>query len=217
MKVISSIYNKSRVNIFLDSIVLAVLPISEYQHELKGSEKKIANKLSEGRRTEFIAGRNIARMLLGKTYNSNFEIGRNVTGAPTWPNGICGSISYKRNFCAVLVGNKGAINDVGVDLEIHEELNKDVWKAYTTEEELKEIICPEMSDGEKANLVFSAKEAAFKCFSAEGKEISFKDIRTTVTEYNPLISISCKWKDLVSEGVVLKMDKYVVVCIAKYC
>lgn len=129
MKVISSIYNKSRVDIYLDSMVLAVLPINEYQHELKGNEKKIASELSEGRRAEFTAGRNIARMLLDKTYGSNFEIGRNVTGAPTWPNGICGSISYKRNYCAVLVGNKGIIKEVGVDLEIHEELNKGVAKA----------------------------------------------------------------------------------------
>ena len=213
MKIISSISNKELFEEYLRDMTLAVLPISAHQGKLIGKEKEVAANLSKQRKAEFTAGRNIARILLDELNLPPVEIGRNHIGAPIWPDGICGSISHKRGYCAVVLGQKGKTDGIGIDLEIQEDLSKDVWKTFTTEQELEDIRCPALILGKKANLVFSAKEAAYKCFSAIGTEVPLSDIRVRATQFSVGISIACDGLGLIGQGIVLNMGEYLVSCV----
>lgn len=116
------------------------------------------------RRSEFLAGRILARAAMERLHHGGAMVGIGEWGAPIWPAGISGSISHSQGKCACLV----VANDttlVGLDVE-----------KLPTRASLQAIFCQALNAEERdrifqqtvldaailATLIFSAKETIYK-------------------------------------------------------
>ncbi|MCW8875651.1 MAG: 4'-phosphopantetheinyl transferase superfamily protein [Kangiellaceae bacterium] len=145
------------------TILLDIGRISEHQNILLDEEENLAPHGEGARRYEFIAGRNIARKLCGKLLGGQTAILRDKYGCPKWPIGLVGSISHKLKLAAVMVSLEKHCDSIGCDLEVKESLEEKVWSVFMTESEVKHLDSLGLDKDEFSNILFSSKEALFKC------------------------------------------------------
>lgn len=117
-----------------------------------------------GRRAEFAAGRVLARRLLARLDVEHAPLPVGTDRAPVWPEGITGSISHARGLCVAVVARRAAFTAIGIDAEPAEPLEEDLWPTIAMPEELDRLrSLPAHERGLRARLLFSIKEAVFKC------------------------------------------------------
>lgn len=156
------------ISSFLKSIVpnsckVRIGSINENQSKLATQEDSLAEGYSLNRRKEFTAGRTIAKDILTEMGVSQTPIMRDSHGCPIWPPSIVGSISHKKNLCGVLIGSEEVYKSVGFDIEITERLSSDIWLTFSTFDEIKQAEKLGIDNSLFANMLFSSKEAVFKC------------------------------------------------------
>lgn len=116
------------------------------------------------RLAEFTAGRAAARRAMLALGLPKAAIPVGPDRAPVWPAGVVGSISHIDGICAALVGRTGAINAIGLDLELNDPLDPDLWPEVCTRAELAALgQLNGEAQGQTARLIFSAKECCYKC------------------------------------------------------
>jgi enterobactin synthetase component D len=120
------------------------------------------------RRIEFAAGRYCAREAIARLDHSRRgeTPGRGADGAPTWPEGLTGSITHTDGFVAAAVAFAGRIDGLGIDTER-------ILTADIADEVAAWVACPGELDriasqtglgrATDLSLCFSAKESLFKC------------------------------------------------------
>ena len=147
---------------------------------LKATESYLATEVSPLRRRQLETGRYLARKaieLLGG--DPATDIPADERGIPIWPREYTGSISHTDTDCAVVVGSRMNITSVGIDLETNEEnFSEDEWDLVSSEaERFDSAIWSELSVGQYVNLLFSAKEAIYKCLSPVNTiDFDFEDV-----------------------------------------
>ena len=116
------------------------------------------------RQQEFAGGRAAARtamMALGLTPG---EILPQADRSPKWPSGMVGSISHCNTACVSVVARATDMTAIGIDIEEATPLDEALLSLICTP---KEINWLNTQDAHKrlllAKLIFSAKEAAYKC------------------------------------------------------
>jgi len=141
-------------------------------------EESSLSQPTEVRRREFSAGRAAARRALALLGSKPVAIPQGPDRVPQWPPDIVGSITHCRGFCAAVVGRGALILGLGIDAE----------GAAPLEPELEALICrkeerrhhshlPEIEDVHWPKLVFSAKEAFYKCiYPRERQFLDFLDV-----------------------------------------
>jgi len=116
------------------------------------------------RRREFETGRLLARDLLARLGFPDFAIAADPKGAPLWPSGVTGSITHTKGWCAVAVAREGAARSLGLDMEADLRLEQKLWSLILTPREVRAIeALPADQREARAMVVFSAKEALYKC------------------------------------------------------
>ena len=130
-------------------------------------------KYSKERKTEFLRGRKCAQEALRKLYAKGqglwgkYEIGVNKDRSPLWPSGITGSITHNKNWIMSCVSYQNEVRGVGVDIEDtlrFKTLKKVGSKIFAgKEEKLGDSIENQMGPQDFLTLIFSSKEALFKC------------------------------------------------------
>ena len=120
---------------------------------------------------EFTHGRYCARTAMSMLDMSPQPIGKGANREPIWPTGIVGSITHTANAAAAAVASCHDFRSIGLDMESATPLN----------DELIDMIClPEENserDGSRAKLLFSIKEAIYKCLYPEvGAYIDFLEM-----------------------------------------
>ena len=125
----------------------------------------------EKRRAEFGTARVAARRALAQLGFPPRPLVPNKDRSPVWPDGVVGSITHTRGYCAVIVASASDFVSLGVDAEQD--------KTLTTE--LIRMICtPAEREGLKdsdAVLYFAAKEAFYKCqYPLTRKFLGFQDV-----------------------------------------
>lgn len=137
-------------------------------------EALVGPRWSPKRRQEFTAGRHCARRALA-ALDGDAPLGwpgllRAEGGAPCWPPGVVGSITHTGRdqslfaACAVTRSARG----LGIDAEIDAPLDAELRPRVLTTREaaaLDAATSDENERGRRALLVFSAKEAFYKCQS----------------------------------------------------
>lgn len=133
-----------------------LIPDEEWQYVAKASPK---------RQREFSCGRYFAHQLLNKLGFSDFIIGRDKKGCPLWPEALVGSISHTSHYCVAMIAKQDTVVSIGVDLEESGRMKKPLWsKLFTTNEtRVLESIKEPDEQMRQAAIVFSAKEAFYKC------------------------------------------------------
>jgi len=117
-----------------------------------------------GRRIEqFTAGRVCARRALARLgVDAGTPVLQGEDRAPIWPDGFVGSITHTDFWCAVAVARASEVRAVGIDLEPSTPLKESIVNRICTPAE-REWLSDVPDSGLMAKVVFSAKEAIYKC------------------------------------------------------
>jgi 4'-phosphopantetheinyl transferase EntD len=144
---------------------------------LAGERSVVANAVPK-RVAEFAAGRVCARYALAELGHVDFELLRSADRRPLWPDGIAGSITHTDRYCGAAVGRKSAISSIGIDTEEIARMDDSIFRAISTPEEQSRLEGIDPSRRQRAMaLVFSAKEAFYKCYAGAGGEmLGFREI-----------------------------------------
>jgi 4'-phosphopantetheinyl transferase EntD len=124
---------------------------------------------------EFATGRVAARSALAALGASPAAVPVGPRRIPQWPPGIVGSITHCAGLAAAAVGWSADWWALGIDAEPAIALEDDVRDAVTTPVERAAL-----SDPLDATVVFCAKEAFYKCWSAlDGAVLEFTDVEVS--------------------------------------
>jgi 4'-phosphopantetheinyl transferase EntD len=151
--------------------------------KLYPQERDETTTFGEKRRSEFSAGRLCAKHALAQFGIVNFPLQINDDRRPRWPDGIVGSISHTLDYCAALVVRASDASAIGFDVERTERIGEDLWDLLFTpreQERLRDLPLARRAVG--ATIVFSAKEAFYKChFASSPTWLDFTDVEIDVS------------------------------------
>jgi enterobactin synthetase component D / holo-[acyl-carrier protein] synthase len=116
------------------------------------------------RAEEFAAGRSCARLLLREFGIASGPIGVGDERQPLWPDGLVGSITHTRGLCAAVLAPQAAMRSLGIDSEVKGGVKTELWRGICTPAETAWLgSLPQSEQAAAATLIFSAKEAFYKC------------------------------------------------------
>src|SRR6195256_3653939 len=141
----------------------------------------------ESRQREFLAGRLCAELALRCLGAASTHVAMAGDRAPVWPDGVVGSITHSGDFAAAAVAWAADIAGLGIDSEqiIDPAAARDIAEICMVDEATLFKAAHGRSFCEFCTLVFSAKEAVFKClFPLTRKFLEFSDVRITSFDWN---------------------------------
>jgi 4'-phosphopantetheinyl transferase EntD len=133
-------------------------------------------RMSARRLQEFSAGRGHARIALEQLGLRSPGVAVGAGRAPVWPAGFVGSISHAGDLVLAVAAPSTAIRGIGVDLERAVPLDADLIRRVCRPEEVARLGAS-AATGDRAKLVFSAKESVYKCVAPlSGAFLEFEDV-----------------------------------------
>jgi 4'-phosphopantetheinyl transferase EntD len=127
------------------------------------------------RRNEFASGRAAVRMASMADGSEPFAVPMGVDRAPVWPTGVIGSIAHSPNACLAAISRSKRYAAIGIDIEPDTPLQTDIAAEVLHDGDglgLESGTAPLEKRHEV--VVFSAKEAAYKCqFPLTGSVLGF--------------------------------------------
>ncbi|MBA3885638.1 MAG: 4'-phosphopantetheinyl transferase superfamily protein [Acidobacteria bacterium] len=166
----------------------AILPAFAARHtvvmaaEAEMDERELPAELRQAvasRRRAYLAGRYCARRALAALLpgGAELQVGYGPHGAPIWPDGIVGSITHTGPLASAAVARATDARGLGIDSERLERFERSpgISRLVMLPEEAA-LGGSELSDSLRLPLVFSAKEAIFKClYPLVGRRFWFED------------------------------------------
>ncbi|MBT8153953.1 4'-phosphopantetheinyl transferase superfamily protein [Epibacterium ulvae] len=116
----------------------------------------------EKRQREFAAGRAAAHQAIHDLGHPPVAIPVGEHRAPIWPNGLTGSISHTHSCAMAAVADTKDFAGLGLDVEEDTPLKPELWDAICSAGE-QDWMRRQKNPGQMGKLIFSAKEAAYKC------------------------------------------------------
>jgi 4'-phosphopantetheinyl transferase EntD len=146
-------------------------------------EAALVSRVTDKRRREFTAGRECARLALGKLGVPPAPILTGERGAPRWPPGIVGSITHCDGYRAAAVGHAGDVAAIGLDAEPDGPLPRGVLGVVSHAAERARLTA--LTNAEAGvcwdRLLFCAKESVYKAwFPLTGRWLGFEDADVTI-------------------------------------
>jgi 4'-phosphopantetheinyl transferase EntD len=151
---------------------------------LRPAEAELVARAVVKRRLEFARGRACARSALALLGGPSVDILMGRAREPLWPNEFVGSLTHTDGFCAAAVARRDRFVTLGLDAEPDTPLEPNVAERVTSREERERAAERVNGDpGRAAHLLFSAKEAFYKCqFPLTHSFLSFDAVRMEVEE-----------------------------------
>ena len=116
------------------------------------------------RAQEFAAGRQCARRALVEFGVTEFALRATADRQAVWPHMIAGSITHTDGFCAAVVDSRQRVAGIGIDSEVVGAVGAHLWPTICVSSELAWLeSLPQTERAAAVTLLFSAKEAFFKC------------------------------------------------------
>lgn len=117
----------------------------------------------EKRRREFAAGRAAARDMMAALGLAAQPIPVGTDRAPVWPADLVGSISHTKTAAMAIGTTAGrSFRGLGIDVEEDTPLKRDLWDAICSPQE-QDWLNTQDAPEQMGKVIFSAKEAAYKC------------------------------------------------------
>jgi 4'-phosphopantetheinyl transferase EntD len=153
---------------------------------LKPAEAKHLKRAVPKRAQEFAAGRLCARLLLAEFGIEDFPIEMAEDRQPLWPQTLVGSITHTTGFCAAVLAERTRVRAVGLDSEISDSVKAELWPSICTLAEIDWLrSLPESQQARAATLIFSAKEAFYKCqYPLTRQFLTFRDVIVEVSGWD---------------------------------
>ena len=147
--------------------------------DLKPIESHYVSRAVAKRLQEFAAGRACARQALAAFGLPDVAVPAAPDRQPVWPDGFVGSITHTTGFCAAAVAARTSMRALGLDSEIVGAPTPDLWSTLCRPAELAWIDSLAAAQRPAAvTLVFSAKEAFYKCqYPLVAEWLDFHDVR----------------------------------------
>jgi enterobactin synthetase component D len=145
--------------------ILPVSFLSRLEPKVPYSNSRMTATIAkEKRRQEFAGGRRNAESLL-KRLGCAEPVWSNEDRSPAWPDGFIGSISHSDRWTWAAVSRKNQLQSIGIDTEpvVTPETRSEILGDVATAEEWKLLEDSPLSSEQSFTLVFSAKEAFYKC------------------------------------------------------
>lgn len=177
-------------------------PLTEAAFALLPEEQALARGVTPRRRRELATGRACARELLRRLgIAGSTPLLREPSGAPSWPPGVCGSISHTRDrtrdsmrdrtrdLCVVVVApaeRAGGPGGVGIDVERDRAVGPKLWPRVCTERERAWLAArPAASRDLLATVLFSAKESILKAsFPVLERRPGFRELDVELLDWS---------------------------------
>lgn len=143
------------------------------------------------RKAEFLAGRHCAREAIRQLApcDSAPDIPITAAGLPSWPDGIVGSITHAGGFVSAAVALRNDAISVGIDCEnlMTKKVALEIATLVATPSELAAAMAQtRLDENDALTLLFSAKEAVFKClYPLTGLFFTFLDVEVVVAGTAP--------------------------------
>ena len=171
--------------LFPSSVVAAELIGPAPRALLTPSELKSISHCAEKRIQDFTRGRACAHRALSELGIRNFSLLAGERRDPLWPDGISGSITHTAGFAAAVAAPRSGIASVGIDCEIIESVDEELWsRICTPTEQARLMSMPVTERGRQAALIFAAKEAFYKCqFPVSRQWVGFEDVDIEPTDW----------------------------------
>lgn len=148
--------------LFDDDVLVAEADPSVYAPDVHPEEAAHVERAVEKRKREFAAARGLARTLFARIGASTGPLLNGADRAPIFPAGAVGSITHTAGYCGVVVARDSDYAALGLDVEQAEPLKADLLRMILSEDERPDYDPSDVAALERAKLVFSAKEAAYK-------------------------------------------------------
>ena len=131
------------------------------------------------RMQEFAAGRLCARRAMAEFGMPDFPVQVAADRQPIWPDSLAGSITHTAGFCAAVVAERRRIQALGLDSEVVGDVKTEIWSHICLPSEMAWIrSLPTSEQAAAVTLIFSAKEAFYKCqYPLVGERLGFHDVR----------------------------------------
>lgn len=141
-------------------------------HDFWPGESRALARATPARQAEFAAGRAAARLAFRAIGMVPYAIPMGVDRAPVWPNGIVGSITHHEGRCMAVIARRSALAGLGLDLAALDPLAEDLWPTVLTEPDRTWLTTQDKSlRGGYAQVIFSAKEAAYKALYPQSRQV----------------------------------------------
>lgn len=170
------------------SLLLEVAPVKDHLADLLPEERDIVAHAVASRRCEFSSARYLAHRLLREIGCFPQPLLLLDDRSPSWPQGVLGSLSHSRHWCAALITQIGGkILGVGVDLEDQRPLRAELFPEILTLREREALATIESREQQSVQALasFSLKEAVYKCMYPVGNTgLGFHAVEVS-TPYSP--------------------------------
>ena len=182
--------------LFPPFVATAARRVGGQEPPLFPQELEYVEKAVEKRRSEFAAGRACAREALGLLGVAPGPILRTGEGySPLWPGGIAGAISHSHTWAGAAVALTKDASGIGLDIETVDRVSMSIARKVLTPAEMREMErVPVAGRKEFLALVFSAKEAVYKCLAPlAGDHLGFMDadiLRESASEFTAVMDAS---------------------------
>lgn len=142
------------------------------------AESAFCAGFAPSRVAEFTAGRLCARRALAEFGVIDAPIIMNPDRSPRWPAGFCGSISHTLGYRCAVVAPQDVFDSLGLDVEIVGRVDAEIDTLVFTAQETAFLAGLEGAAHDRAaTIVFSAKEALYKCqYTLTRKWLDFQDV-----------------------------------------
>jgi 4'-phosphopantetheinyl transferase EntD len=153
-------------SLFPELVATAVAGESAWSAALLPEEEACVAGAGPRRRREFAAGRACARDALARLGLPRGPLPRRDDRTPGWPPGVVGSIAHCPGFCAAAVAKASAVASLGLDVERAGRVSAPVLARIACEAEREQVEARRLGADARdfAALLFSAKEAVYKCY-----------------------------------------------------
>ena len=166
-------------HLFSPGAVVATLREPADPQQLLPEEAAHLGRAVPKRRQEFAAGRLCARRALAEFGMPEFPVRVAEDRQPIWPDSMAGSITHTAGFCAAVVAERRRIQALGLDTEVVGDVKAEIWPHICLPDEIAWIqSLPASEQAPAATLIFSAKEAFYKCqYPLVREPLGFHDVR----------------------------------------
>jgi phosphopantetheine--protein transferase-like protein len=154
-------------SLFPDCVSTACCRIADAGGSVEPEEYSSIKHAVEARQQEFSAGRMCARQALKHLGCFAGPLRKLPNRSISWPEGIIGTVSHNEIWCGAAVARRCDVAGIGLDIETVTRIGENLWRRIITKEERTWLDRQPAAESQQwAALIFSAKEAVYKCIAA---------------------------------------------------
>jgi 4'-phosphopantetheinyl transferase EntD len=159
-------------NLFPDCVAVCFSSELPADAKLEPAEQSYTERMAAKRLLEFTHGRYCAHEAMRRLGIPVSAISKGEDRAPVWPSRIVGSISHSDQVAVAALAHSHELDTLGLDIEGQEALKPEIISMICRADEQAAL-----NDGHLAKLLFSIKEAVYKCiYPRVGCYVDFKEI-----------------------------------------